>query len=56
MKVFFENVQKINEHNLLNERTYDMGINQFTHLTSEEFAEQYLNSFEKNSNYVEVDI
>lgn len=38
MKVFNKNLQKINEHNSFDGRTYDMGVNQFTHLTPEEFA------------------
>lgn len=56
MKVFEQNLEKINTHNSLLGRSYDMGVNQFTHLTPEEFAEQYLSSFEKNSNYKEVEV
>lgn len=33
-----------------------MGINRFTHLTKEEFAHQFLNTFEKNQNYQEVTV
>jgi hypothetical protein len=36
-KVFAENVAKIEAHNAANSE-YEMGINQFTHLTQEEFA------------------
>jgi len=45
MKIFEQNIKNINNHNSLLGRSYDMGINQFTHLTKEEFADQYLNSF-----------
>lgn len=42
MKIFEKNLAEINKHNSLLGRTYDMGVNQFTHLTPVEFAEQYL--------------
>ena len=32
-RIFEENVRKIEEHNSRNDQTYEMGINQFTHLT-----------------------
>jgi len=51
MKIFKKNVNDINNHNSLLGRSYDMGINQFTHLTKEEFADQFLSSFETNNNY-----
>jgi len=35
-------MKKINEHNSRNDATYEMGVNQFTHLTQEEFASKYL--------------
>lgn len=41
-RIFLENLAKINAHNAQNSRTYEMGVNQFTHLTQEEFAQQYL--------------
>lgn len=41
-RVFRENVAKINAHNSRNDQTYEMGINQFTHLTQEEFQSTYL--------------
>jgi C1A family cysteine protease len=41
-RVFKENVAKINAHNSRNDQTYEMGINQFTHLTEEEFQSTYL--------------
>jgi len=41
-RVFRENVAKINAHNSRNDATYEMGINQFTHLTQEEFQNIYL--------------
>lgn len=56
MKVFEKNIQEINRHNSLLGKSYEMGVNQFSHLTPEEFAKQYLNSFEKNSNFVDVEV
>jgi len=41
-RVFAENVAKIAAHNAKNGNTYEMGINQFSHLTQEEFVEAYL--------------
>ncbi len=41
-RVFLENVAKINAHNAKEGETYEMGINQFTHLTQDEFANTYL--------------
>ena len=41
-RVFLENLAKINAHNAKTERTYEMGLNQFSALTQEEFAETYL--------------
>ena len=40
--IFLANVAKINTHNNNEFRTYDMGVNQFTHMTAEEFSETYL--------------
>lgn len=41
--VFNKNLEMILAHNQNKERTYDMGVNQFTHLTQEEFVNTYLN-------------
>jgi C1A family cysteine protease len=41
-RIFLENLAKINTHNSNEHRTYDMGVNQFSALTTEEFAQQYL--------------
>lgn len=51
-KVFAENVAKIEAHNSQNENSYEMGINQFTHLTKEEFVETYLKTIVPKSNVV----
>ena len=40
-RVFAENLAKIEAHNAQNS-AYEMGVNQFTHLTQDEFAETYL--------------
>ena len=41
-KVFLENLAEIRLHNAKEARTYDMGLNQFSALTQEEFAQTYL--------------
>jgi len=41
-RIFLENLAKVNLHNINEHRTYDMGINQFSALTDEEFAQTYL--------------
>jgi len=41
-RVFLENLAKIEAHNSQNSNTYEMGLNQFSAMTHEEFAETYL--------------
>jgi C1A family cysteine protease len=41
-KVFMQNLANINTHNSDPERTYEMGVNQFTAMNKEEFTSQYL--------------
>ena len=41
-RVYAENVAKIEAHNAQNGNSYEMGVNQFSHLTQEEFVETYL--------------
>ena len=41
-KVFLQTLAKIALHNADNFRTYDMGINQFSAMTAEEFQQQFL--------------
>lgn len=41
-RIFLENLAKINTHNSNEYKTYEMGLNQFSALTQEEFAETYL--------------
>lgn len=41
-RVFLENLAKIEAHNTNNANTYEMGLNQFSAMTHEEFAETYL--------------
>jgi len=41
-RVFLENLAKISVHNSNEYRTYEMGLNQFSALTQEEFTQQYL--------------
>lgn len=50
-RIFAENVAKIEAHNSQNGE-YEMGINQFTHLTQEEFASIYLGTIVPTSNIV----
>jgi C1A family cysteine protease len=49
-RVYAENIAKIEAHNSQNGNSYEMGINQFTHLTQEEFAETYLKTIVPKSN------
>ena len=41
-KVFLENFAKITLHNQQKSKTYEMGVNQFSALTQEEFQQQFL--------------
>jgi hypothetical protein len=50
--VYLSNLAKINAHNKIESRTYDMGVNQFTHLTQEEFAQSYLGTIVPKSNKI----
>lgn len=36
--IFEENMKKIREHNARNDETYEMGVNQFTDMSQEEFV------------------
>ncbi|MBP9838666.1 MAG: hypothetical protein KBC84_08125 [Proteobacteria bacterium] len=40
--VFSNNLDEINRHNSNPARTYDMGLNQFSALTTDEFRQKYL--------------
>ncbi|XP_065221425.1 procathepsin L-like [Planococcus citri] len=56
MKIFLDNERKIAEHNELYEKgevTYKQGINKFSDLTNEEFAELYLTDFGNDQNVIE---
>jgi C1A family cysteine protease len=50
--VYLANVAKINAHNKNEFRTYDMGVNQFTHLNTEEFSEIYLRTIVPQSKII----
>ncbi|CAD8176211.1 unnamed protein product [Paramecium pentaurelia] len=50
-QIFKTNLQKIDQHNSDQSQTYRMGINQFMHLTQEQFESLYLINFKKE-NYV----
>ena len=52
-RIFLENLAKINSHNSNEFRTYDMGLNQFTAMTTEEFAQTYLGTVVESSNNIE---
>ena len=43
LRIFMENVAKINNHNSDPSQTYKMGINMFTHLSQKEFEAIHLN-------------
>ena len=53
-RVFQENLAKIEEHNNNEFRTYDMGVNQFSALTDEEFKQTYLGTV-VNENNIQVE-
>ena len=54
-KIFLANLAKINLHNLNEHKTYEMGLNQFSALTDEEFAQQYLGTIVPTEAIVEVE-
>lgn len=51
-RIFLENIAKINLHNANEHKTYEMGINQFTGMTTEEFVQQYLGTIIPTQNVV----
>lgn len=53
-RIFLENLAKVASHNNNEYRTYDMGLNQFSALTQQEFVETYLGAIvNQASNNVE---
>jgi C1A family cysteine protease len=54
-KIFLANLAKINAHNINEHKTYEMGLNQFSALTEEEFAQQYLGTIVPTEAIVEVE-
>ncbi len=52
-KIFLENVAKINAHNSNEHKTYELGVNQFTVLTNEEFVQQYLGTIVPTQNVIQ---
>ena len=53
-RIFIENLAKIHAHNSNEFRTYDMGLNQFSGMTTEEFAQTYLGTIvAESSNDIE---
>ena len=51
-RVFLENLAEIKTHNSNEFRTYDMGVNQFTGMTQEEFEQNYLGTIVPTENIV----
>jgi hypothetical protein len=51
-RIFLENLAKIKLHNINEHKTYEMGVNQFSALTEEEFAQTYLGTIVPTSNVV----
>ena len=43
--IFMRNIEEVVRHNSDPKRSYDKGINQFSHLSHEEFSSQFLNRF-----------
>ncbi len=54
-KIFLANLAKINLHNSNEYKTYEMGLNQFSALTQEEFVQQYLGTIVPTEAIVEVE-
>ena len=54
-RVFLENLATIELHNNNELNTYKMGINQFSALTDEEFAEIYLGTVVPTENIIEAE-
>jgi len=53
-RIFLENLAKINTHNSNEFKTYEMGLNQFSGMTTEEFAQTYLGTIvAESSNDIE---
>jgi hypothetical protein len=53
-RIFIENLAKIHAHNSNEFRTYDMGLNQFSGMTTEEFGQTYLGTIvAESSNDIE---
>jgi hypothetical protein len=54
--VFYKNLATIAAHNSNEKRTYDMGLNQFSALTDEEFASLYLAPKPYNPEWENADV
>lgn len=55
-KIFEANLKEIEEHNAKEDKTYTMGVNQFTGYTQEELKEIYLSSYQPNTEYKPTDV
>lgn len=55
LAVFEKNLILINKHNSDPTRTYDMGINMFTHLTNNEFIHKYLTTAKKGKESIRTE-
>lgn len=53
--IFLSNLAKINEHNSKLGKTYTEGLTQFSALTPQEFAAQYLSSYVPSNNKIEIE-
>lgn len=51
-RIFLENLAKIKLHNANQYKTYEMGVNQFSALTQEEFVQQYLGTIVPTENMI----
>ena len=52
--VYQKNLEIIRQHNQLLGRSYDMGVNQFTAYTQEEFEEQFMSKYPSSQVTVET--
>jgi C1A family cysteine protease len=51
-RIFNENIAKISAHNSRNDQSYEMGVNQFTAMTQEEFVNTFLGTVVPKTNVI----
>ena len=56
LRIFTKTLEDVTHFNTIEHRTYDMGINQFSHLTDNEFANLYTSTSQKQLSVVDEKI